>query len=213
MWYKQIKLYNGEIELEKFISENPHRFAKELVKEPDLTFLYDKITKIFPKSKVVLIVRHPVDNIRSVLDRVNIAPNDLPINIKKMDEMDIIDPWKWFVSGEVLENNPTNKIPYTIAYNWVYTVNLYLNNKESIYLIRYEDFIEDKIKSINSYCEGLNIEKINDISHLVDKQYQPKGENKGKDVNKLFSEKVIENIEYICSSGMQKLGYKFYSKK
>lgn len=74
MWNKQLDLYNGEIEFEKFIIENAHYFAKKLVKEPDLTFMYHKITRKFPKSKIILITRHPVDNIRSVLDRVNIPP-------------------------------------------------------------------------------------------------------------------------------------------
>ncbi|SDD19145.1 sulfotransferase domain-containing protein [Halanaerobium congolense] len=213
MWYKQMELYKGDIDLEKFISKNAHRFTKSLVKEPDLTFLYNKITNVFSESKIILIVRHPVDNIRSVLDRVNIDPDDLPIDIKKIDKMDIIDPWKWFVNGDVLRSNPTNKIPYTMAYNWVYTVNLYLNNQESIYLIRYEDFVKNKIKSISDYCEDLNIKKINDISDLVDKQYQPKGENKNKNVKKLFSTEVIEKIENICSAEMKELDYEFYSKK
>lgn len=127
--------------------------------------------------------------------------------------MKIIDPWKWFLNGKVLENNPSDKVPYTMAYNWVYTVNLYLKNKGSIYLIRYEDFKEDKINSIQKYCEDLNITKQNDISHLVDKQYQPKGENKNKEITELFSYEVIRNIENICSSEMEKLGYEFYSKK
>jgi hypothetical protein len=213
MWYKQLELYKGNIDLEKFISENAHRFTKSLVKEPDLTFLYNKITNVFPESKIILIVRHPVDNIRSVLDRVNINPTNLPMDRKKIDKMDIIVPWKWFVNGDVLRNNPSDEIPYTMAYNWVHTVNLYLNNQENIYLIRYEDFIKDKIQSINNYCRDLNIKKVNDISHLVDKQYQPKGENKDKNVRELFSAEVIENIENICSKEMEELDYKFYSKK
>ncbi|TDX42939.1 sulfotransferase domain-containing protein [Halanaerobium congolense] len=213
MWYKQLELYKGNIELEKFISENPHRFAKKLVKEPNLTFLYSKIKDIFPKSKIVLITRHPVDNVRSVLDRVNISPSSLPIDTKEIDDMKIINPWKWFVNGKVLGDNPSNKVPYSMAYNWVYTVKLFLENKDSIYLIRYEDFIEDKTSSIQRYCEDLNIKKQNDISHLVDKQYQPKGENKNKEITELFSEEVIRNIENICSSEMEKLGYEFYSKK
>lgn len=213
MWYKQIDLYRDEIRLEDFVKRNPHRFNKSLVKEPDLTFLYDKIVSMFPEAKIILIIRHPIDNIRSILDRVNISPNSLPIKVDNINNRNIIEPWKWFLTGEVLKNNPANKVPYTLAHNWVYTVNLYLNNQDSIYLIRYEDFIEDKIKFIDKYCEDLNIEKNNDISNLIDKQYQPKGKNKNKKVEELFSMEVIEKIENICSIEMRKLGYEFYSKE
>jgi hypothetical protein len=214
IWYRKLELYENPSELEKIIESYPHRFAKDVVKEPDLTFFgYKKIKDIFPNSKIILIIRHPVDNIRSILDRVKIKPTDMPIHIENISFENIIDPWKWTLKGDVLKDNFAKKIPYTLAYNWVYTANLYLENEEDVFLIRYEDFMKNKLNAIKNYAKDLGINKQNDISHLVDKQFQPKGENKTGDIKELFSKEVIDNVESICFAEMKELGYKFYSKK
>jgi len=212
--YKDIfDLLNKEISLDCFIKKNIDFFGFELIKEPELTFVFKQLYNRFQNTKFLFVTRHPLDNIRSILDRVEIKPGDLPMQFDEVNELDIHFAWKKKLLGETIPNNPGINVHEALAYRWKKASKIYLSNSDNMALCKYEDFKENKLKLVDSILYKLSLSPKNDISDLLDKQYQPKGENKNKKVKEIFSAKVIESIENICSTEMDELGYEFYSKK
>ena len=74
-------------------------------------------------------------------------------------------------------------------------------------LIKYEDFLLNKQETIRKLSEKLNMKEISDISHLLDKQFQPKGKQQKVDVKKFFGAVNYHKIDSICKKNMKKLGY------
>ena len=83
----------------------------------------------------------------------------------------------------------------------------YFQYQEDIILVRYEDFLNDKIEVIESLSDNLGIAKICDISTELEKQYQPKGKKQNVDILHFFGEKNRNTITNICRENMRRLGY------
>jgi len=58
------KIYRGELELKDLVNQNKYYFSRSIIKEPNLTFLYEDLIKVYSSSvKYLFIVRDPRDNI------------------------------------------------------------------------------------------------------------------------------------------------------
>jgi len=82
-------------------------------------------------------------------------------------------------------------------------------------LVRYEDFVTDKVGFIRSMASELGYLQVNDIDDVIDVQYQPRGKS---DVswNRFFGSRNLARIERVCDGRMQKFGYQslvFAAKK
>ncbi|GAA0487051.1 hypothetical protein GCM10008986_10620 [Salinibacillus aidingensis] len=204
----QTKLHKQEITFPEFVKKNKYDFSKEIIKEPSLTFLYDDIKSYFETNTNVFIVRDPRDNLRSILNRV-----DLPGNVEDLAETFPTEwkkapvNWKRVIDSRWLGMPGDNYIEW-MAYRWLKCIEIYEQNKEDFILIKYEDFIADKEGSIKKLAEQLDLPVLNDISSKVDIQYQPAGNRK---VNKkeFFGEKNLKRIEDICGTKMKEYGYEF----
>src|SRR5690606_37975827 len=71
----QRRLFNRELTFRQFIVRSKDFFSKKIVKEPSFTFFYDELRREFPEATFVLIVRDPHENVRSILNRLEI-PGD-----------------------------------------------------------------------------------------------------------------------------------------
>ena len=155
----------------------------------------------------MFIVRHPVHNIRSILDRVNISPISLPIQAETLSNIQINQTWKRILSGDLIGFGEKKEISDILAYRWCKAVDIYLKNKNKFILVKYEDFIKDKGKSIEDIAGHLNLKKKKDIQYIKDFQFQPKGKYSDCDIKKIFSLSILSKIQDICRDGMNKVGY------
>ena len=71
---------NKKINTQDFINKNKVEFSSEIIKEPHLSIFYDELKIEYPNSKFVMIIRNPFDNIRSILDRLNVEGNQIILN-------------------------------------------------------------------------------------------------------------------------------------
>ena len=70
-----LKWKDKKISTKEFINKNKIEFAYEIIKEPHFSVFYQELKSQFPHSKFVMIIRNPFDNIRSILDRLDIDGN------------------------------------------------------------------------------------------------------------------------------------------
>lgn len=198
------KIASKDIKLRTLIEQHKYYFSRSIIKEPNLTFFYPEIKSIYPPSvKFIFIVRDPRDNIRSLLNRINISGNlddikdqfkRLTIHEKILFDKKIIP----YISNHYIEQ---------LSERWVVAVDVFLNSKENFHLVKYEDFNKDKVNFINQLSVKMGYQAKNDISAKVNIQYQPKG-NKKINWNDFFGEKNLHKIQNICGVQMKKLGYK-----
>jgi hypothetical protein len=188
----------------QLINRNKYDFSFDIIHENQLTFFYEFLTTYFCDSKFLLVLRDPRDNIRSILNRFNI-----PGNLRKATVQELLSKLrphqKYILDNTWLDVCASNYIE-SLAKRWNLIAKIYLENKENIHLVYYEEFIKDKTGYINSVIREMNLKKTSDIDDLVDFQYQPKGHNKVS-WEDFFGYKNLSLIEEICSDYMKKFKY------
>lgn len=198
-----VEVAKNQLTAEEFIRNFKWYFSKDLIKEPHLTFVFNQFDPLFPDAKYVFIARDPRDNIRSILDRVALPGNKKDINLDQHPE--IIPIWKKILRNEGLNLDGKNYIE-KLAYRWCAALDVYLRNRERMYLVTFESFQSQKEETIRNICQKLGIEEQNDISDKLHIQYQPKG-NRSVSWEDFFGIDNLEKITAICGSRMEKIGY------
>ena len=195
------KLVNKKLSMRKFIKRHSWEFSRRIIKEPWLTLFYDELREIYPKNKFVFIIRDPRDNIRSILNRLSI-----PGNLKNLPQQIKIPPL-WL---KILDNRWLG-IPYehyieSLAARWVKFADIYLNNSTDFELVRYEDFLTNKVDCIERLALNLGIEKKGEIVDKLNIQFQPKGDKNVSWID-FFGEENLKKIDKICYNQMVKFNY------
>lgn len=197
------KIYRGEMELKDLINQNKYYFSRSIIKEPNLTFLYEDLIKVYSSSvKYLFIVRDPRDNIRSLLNRINV-PGDLEYIGAHSPPFTIHE--KNLFDKELFAYSSSHYIEQ-LAERWVKAIEVFLKFKENFYLVRYEDFMVNKIDFIDQLSKKMGYVTRHDISTHVNVQYQPQG-NRNISWDAFFGVENLARIEQICSWHMKKLSY------
>ncbi len=189
--------------LAAFVSSHKLEFSREVIKEPRLTFLYPKVRGRFPEAQFVFIVRDPRENIRSILDRLNLPGDREQLPDQHRAEVDPV--WELVLDGHWMGLSGENYVD-RLAARWSRAARTYLDNAGAFSLVRYEDFLDDKEAVITQLVERLGLPAVNDIHDKVDAQYQPRG-NRSVGWKAFYSESNLTRIESRCASAMKELGY------
>ena len=186
------------------VDEHRRRFAYDIVKEPGLTFVFDSLLECFPHARFLFILRDPRENIRSILNRLNV-PGDL--EDMKSEHWDGLPTtlWRIIMEGDLFGGPGRNYIE-TLAKRWNLAIQTYLRNAERIRLVRYEDFVADKAACITQLANHFGFEVVHDITDRVDVQYQPKGDHTIT-WHDFFGPDNLRRIECLCQEGMRQFGY------
>lgn len=194
------ELLSGAEKLSTFAKDHPHRFFADVIKEPNLTFFFSDLCRLYPSARFVFVVRDPRANIRSMLNRMDVAGNRESIRVESVDEA-----WRHLFNARAWELSQSHYVAQ-LAERWVRAARVYLDHAEHIHLVRFEDFLADKAGTIEHLATALEIPNRQDITELVDVQYQPRGD---RDISweEFFGEANLHCIERICSDAMAPLGY------
>jgi Sulfotransferase family len=199
----KIRMKTGEISFQSFVRRNASYLSRDIIKEPNLTFFYDELKRAFPQARYLMIVRDPRQNIRSILNRL-----ELPGNLATLDDhwMDRVHPnWKADIEGKWLGLKGRNYIE-VLAARWNLSADVYLEHRADMVLLRYEDFSAAKAAVIADVAPRLGLEGRKDITGEVDRQYQPRG-NRSIPVEAFFGPDNLRLILSSCGERMSLLGY------
>lgn len=180
-------------------------FSKDILKQPTLTWVYPQLRECFPASRYVFILRDPRDNIRSLFNRMRIPGNLDDLSAEQRANIDA--GWRWhFQEPHLLGLAGADYIELS-AERWNRAADVYLENSSEITLIRYEDFMADRMGSIHALAGQLGFPVINDIRASLDREFQPRGRDRGGDPGEFFGERNLAKIVEICGPRMRQLGY------
>ncbi|MBN1666888.1 MAG: sulfotransferase [Anaerolineales bacterium] len=177
-------------------------FRADLIKEPMFTFFAGQIVEYFPQAKYVFIVRDPRDNIRSLLNS-----RKLPGHLQELttDHLETLSDNSILFDQEVWGGENENYVG-VLAYRWNKAVDNYRKHAAHAILVRYEDFMLDKLAYIQELACKLDIPAVNNISKRLDLAYQPRG-NRNITWDVFFGVDNLQTIHRICGETMLELGY------
>ncbi|TXB62990.1 sulfotransferase, partial [Phaeodactylibacter luteus] len=175
---------NGELSVEELANKYSYDFSKEIIKEPSATFFIKHIDSFFELNQYVFIVRNPYDTIRSILNRLDLAGDQQKIEVE-----DVVPSWRYLYR----EMQGRDYIA-VMARRWV-QANYQPRWIESdrCVLVKYEDFNKEKEPFIEDLADVLGMPKKKDISHLLDKDFQPRG-NSNVDLKVFFGKRNYDII-------------------
>jgi hypothetical protein len=202
-WDVEEELYANELPFGEFYKRNKMVFKNKIVKEPGFTYIYPILKKFFPHAKFVFIIRDPRDNIKSIFSRLGISGTIQ--NFDSIDEKKMHKSWVNVLKNTGLNLSKDNPIQ-NAAERWAYTANVYLKNQNEMILVRYEDFVCDKLGTIRDLAAKLGLNTKSNIDHLLDKQFQPAADKNMKWMD-FFGENNLAKINNVCKVEMKLLGY------
>jgi hypothetical protein len=197
------RLRMGEVSFSKFLQINRLSFSRDIVKEANLTIFYDELVKHFPQSKFVFILRDPRDNIKSQLHIMGV-PGHLP-HLHAKHLKNLRNRWNTIIDGSWIGLTGGNYVEM-LAARWNFMTDMYLNHLDNMVLVRYEDFVKDKVGEITRLARILGLTQVNDITAKVDIQFQPKG-NRDIGWTAFFGQDNLARIEHICGDRMKRFHY------
>lgn len=198
-------LLTGKTDLVTFARKYPKPFSQDIIKEPNLTFFYQDLKKIHPEASFIFIIRDPRSNIKSILDRLSLPGNLEEFSVARTS---ITRAWALIFDPTLWDLEYYNHYIDILAARWNLVTKVFLSNEntDNILLVRYEDFVKNKLETIEEIAKNIGLSQVHDIADKVDIQYQPSG-NKNISWLDFFGKKNLASIENICGEQMQKIGY------
>ncbi|MCA1735467.1 MAG: hypothetical protein LC739_04945 [Actinobacteria bacterium] len=200
-------IFTGRGRLETLLRHNRAGFGSHIVKHPNLALLHSHLVARFPAARHVFVVRRPPQNIRSILDRLGLAGDLVAVSPDDWERMP--RPWQSILQGQPVPPERLDGLDYVeiLAERWNLFTDCYLEDREQITLVRYEDFVADKSAVIGRLAAAVGLAPRADISELLAHQYQPAGVNRDRSPESFFGSARLERIEAICGPRMRVLGY------
>jgi len=186
---------------DRFVRRNAVDFARPIVKEPNLTFLVDRLRERWPESALVFVVRDPAQTVRSILDRLDL-PGDL--DAFPPDRLAAIPPaWRVVLDNRWIGVHADHPIE-SLAGRWRVAAEIAMNAGEDTMLVRYEDFTANKADEIDRIALHLGLERRADITAALDRPFQPPGRPRA--VEEVFGSN-LERIRRVVAPVAAELGY------
>jgi hypothetical protein len=195
-------LRNDPAAVERFVQRCRYYFRHDLIKENALTPATDALLEVLPRARPVYVVRHPVHNVRSILDRLGLPGNPRPLHT-----LDLSDGgWRPIVENRHFEGEADDHVT-ALAQRWSDTTAIYRRHRDRLTLVRYEDFMADKEDCIRRLAARLSVPHENDIRPLLDVPFQPRGQHRSVPPEAFFSAEALAIINRTCADGMDTLDY------
>ena len=191
----------SERAFDRYVRRNAADFSRRLVKEPGLTYVHEHLVRRWPEAKIAIVVREPVATIRSVLERLEL-PGDRD-SIQESELRRIPQPWRVVLDNRWLGVGTGHYIDQ-LAERWCIAARLAIARRDSWMVVRYEDFVRDKITMIDSIADDFGFPVVAEIDAFLDRPFQPRGAR--RDPGEVFG-RNLERITERTESLVQELGY------
>lgn len=196
-------LFEGSLNLEQLWRSHRQVFAGPIVKDPNFPLLLPQLQDMFPQARVLVTVRDPRDNLRSILDRLGIPghPDQAGNALARVQ-----GTWGLVLRGSCPAMPGRDHLEH-LAWRWrrSYEPCLALDQRERL-ILRYEDFNADKEGQIRRAAQRLGLPARHDISHRVNVSFQPKGKAV-TDFEAYFGHDALQRILHIVQPLLAEFGY------
>jgi hypothetical protein len=199
------QLLKKEVNLHRSIWRARHEFSKSVVKEPSFFLFQAGLSQEFPLAKWVHIIRDPRDNIRSILNRLQISGSLDKLTEEVNGVLNVSpDEWRLVLDGRLAGHARGHYIE-TLAARCQLAASAALEMEARTVIVRYEDFLLDKLIFLKELAGKLELEWRGGIEDRLEVPFQPKGDSSSE--HAVFFGDNLERINRECAGMMQRYGY------
>jgi hypothetical protein len=196
---ERTRFFDRDLPFDEFVAGHRAELGRDIVKDPNLSFFVAELRVAFPASRVVFISRDPREQIRSLLDWM-----ELPGDRDELDAEPLAENMRMLLEGRWPRVEGRNYVD-RLAARWRLAADAYLAHREQVELIRYEDFVRDKAGELAALARRVGLEPVNDVGGEVDTQFQPRG--RPRPWPEVYGLRNLRLIEEACAAQMAALGY------
>lgn len=178
-----------------FVARHPAYFAARINKSPKLTFFYADLRALFPAARYVYVVRDPRSALRSFLGWRRIPGN-----------LETVDDAAQRRQLEVLPLQAPGHYVERLAHRWNQAADVYLHHRDTMTLVRYEDFAAAPADTVRSLAQSVGLSSSVDVSAETSIRYKSSG---AADIawRDFFGANNLARIEQVCGERMRPFGY------
>ena len=199
----------GRVPVAEIIRRARHDFSAGVIKDPEFTFRAAALAEAFPAARFLLVVRHPAQNIRSILDRLGLPGDREDLGADALAAAGVPRTWQTLFDPAPLGLEPGTYIEL-LARRWVRSVSPFpaagRDGEPRLEILRYEGFRKDKAGTIAQAARNTGLPADRAIDHLVDIAYQPSYASEHS-LERFFGARNLERIWRICSPAAASFGY------
>lgn len=203
-WDDVDALHRGDLDVADLVRRSRWEFSRRVIKDPDLTFHQPALASRFDRARFVFVVRHPADNLRSILNRLGLPGDPEGAAAQERAVADLSPLWRAVLEPHALGLAGGDYVE-VLAQRWTAAARAYLADPASMHLVRYEEFVTDKVGCIARLAGACGLPVTTDVSPLVDQQFQPRGDHSRTPED--FFGRHLDAVRRECGPAAARLGY------
>lgn len=193
--------------LRSVVSRHRRLFCRSVLKDPDLSFLVPQARAVFDNAKFLFVIRDPRTVIRSIADRLSLSKEDLCVTAENLSLPN--RHWTLILSGALPPERGAT-VAEVLAHRWRRAAGEYLQNPGGFTLIKYEDFLQEKLETLRTGLTELGLRQKVDVAQWVDHQFQPKGKSTVA-THERIGRGTWDSVTDICRRELIHFGYESVS--
>jgi hypothetical protein len=216
MWRTPVTdIVRGEATVKDFVETHRPYFSRELVKEPGLAPILDQVAGQIGLRKVVFVVRNPLTNVRSILQRRGVVGDRPELQAEEVAAM-LKGNWHWAYDWPHVyrpeakfwsEGRHYVEGLGTLWSSCVAAMQRAEKMGVEVHVVRYEDFVKDKRGTVEGILAEFGRPVRQDVSAHVDVRFQPKGDH-SVSVEDFFGATNLAMLEEATRTGAHFFGYR-----
>lgn len=175
------------------LAKHPFTLSNDFVKEPCMTIAPELFHPLFSGTSV-LVIRNPLNTIRSILDRLKIDPSS-----QTLDLASIHPNWQRVFKCDA------NVPPFIqLAHYWNECMDRSIWHSEGIFQIHYETFLVDPDQQIETTLRHLGMTMKTSSKSILSQQYQSKGANRNVPIEELVHPDILSVADQLTKPVYEK---------
>ncbi len=196
----------GPADLDRLVDHNHFDFAQPVVKDPNLTLFAEAIRQRWPAVPVVLVVRDPLDTVRSVLDRLGMEPGH---TWSSTDSANLPAGWAPTFDPATAGLTTAEAMPLSVAeyvgVRWERFAGAIRGLDGPTAVVRYEDFVADRAGEIARLARAVDLRA--DHGADLERQYQGRGTRRDEAAVDVLGVDVADAVRRRTETGAALHGY------
>ena len=184
-----------QAEMKALVFAHPVTFSPRLWKEPNATFYPEAAMAASEADRHILLVRSPLQNIRSHMDRLGLRGD------AKSVDLAALHPNHRPAFLEHSDHPPA----LTLARRWQETHSKACWHTPEVQVHTYEAFMANPLEVLHASAEHLGLPVLHEPVRSLAKQHQPRGANRNVRPEAFFGETLCQEIESITTGAFKQI--------
>jgi len=166
--------------IKSLVERHPLTLSRTFIKEPSMTLAPELFSAYYPNASI-LVIRNPLDTIRSILDRLNIHPSS-----STLDEKAVHPGWK-----HVFKLGSQDPPFIQLADYWVRCMSNPHWDSKSVFKVYYNEFLAHPDDVVSDALSYLDLKMKRSSKMILSTQFQSKGANRNAPLESITNAKTL----------------------